>query len=596
MLPAARPVVLKSTILNSTNFHFKMKFSKSIYAICALLAVLPLGNIAAAQTDNWTGSTGVWSDTTQWDSGVPVAGENVVIGTASANSTDDFALSIGSLTLSNAGDTLVLPDGVSLAVTGTISNAGSIQLNSAGGNTFLLLNGNVSLSGKGTLTLGNAGPNIIEGASLTGSEVLTNASTIQGSGQIGNGEAGLINSGTISGNISGGNLFVNVSSAGFSTSGTVQAVTGGNVTIAGAPNSFLNYNATSNTLTGGTYTANGGSIYFPGSATGITTLSARVTQEAGGQLMNSTTGTSALANLSSIVAGGVLTTTATFALPGQFSMAGALNLLPKTSFSVGSLKQIVGNTLTAGQWVFDSNFNITGTPAAIKVNSAVVTLSGGTFHNTMDNSNAMAALTVNKNELRILNFAKFTTTGSLTNSGTLDVATGCDLTIGGTGTSFTQTGGKTTHDGLLTGTVNMNSGTFLGVGSITGKVAVGGPKGSGILSVGDAGKAGQMKITGSYTQTATGQLSTAIGGITVATQYSQLKVVGAATLGGTLTAPLIGSFVPTVGQTFTVLSAGSVTGTFTNTTVAINSSEYFAVSYTKTSVVLTVTASTQEAE
>jgi hypothetical protein len=105
-----------------------------------------------------------------------------------------------------------------------------------------------------------------------------------------------------------------------------------------------------------------------------------------------------------------------------------------------------------------------------------------------------------------------------------------------------------------------------------------------------------MKITGSYTQTATGQLSTAIGGITVATQYSQLKVVGAATLGGTLTAPLIGSFVPTVGQTFTVLSAGSVTGTFTNTTVAINSSEFFAVSYTKTGVVLTVTASTQEAE
>ncbi|MGA8430194.1 MAG: hypothetical protein WB729_10260 [Candidatus Sulfotelmatobacter sp.] len=571
-----------------------ISFSKSIYVVCAVLAVLAMGNIAAAQTtDNWIGTTGVWSDVTQWDSGVPVAGENIAVGTATAASTDDFSLSIGTLTLSTAGDSLVIPDGVSLAVTNTISNAGSIQMNSAGTNTFLLLNGNVSLSGKGTLTLGNAGPNTIEGASLTGSEVLTNASTIQGAGNIGNGEMGLINSGTVSANVSGGNLFIDASSAGFSNSGTVQALTGSNVTIEGAANSFLNYNATNNTLTGGTYTANGGNIYFPGSASGITTLAAKVTQEASGQLMNTTTGTSALANLSSIVAGGVLTTTATFAQPGAFSMAGALNLLPKTSFSVGSLTQInSAGVLTAGQWVFDSNFNITGTPASIKTNSAVVTLSGGTFFNTANSSNAMASLTGNKNELRIMNAAKFTTTGNLTNSGTLSVAKGCGLTIGGTGTSYTQTGGKTTHDGMLTGTVHINSGTFLGAGSITGKVSVGGMKVGSLFSVGDAGLAGQMKITGSYTQTANGKLSTAIGGTTVITQYSQLKVVGAATLSGTLAAPLIGSFVPTVGQTFTVLSAGSITGTFSNTTIAINSSEFFAVSYTKTGVVLTVTSST----
>ena len=571
-----------------------LSFSKSIYVVCAVLAVFAMRNVAAAQTtDNWTGSTGVWSDVTQWNNGVPVAGENIAIGTTTANSTDDFALSIGTLTLSNAGDSLVIPDGVSLAVTNTISNAGSVQMNSAGTNTFLLLNGNVSLSGKGTLTLGNAGPNTIEGASLTGGEVLTNASTIQGAGNIGNGEMGLINSGTVSANVSGGNLFIDASSAGFSNSGTVQALTGSNVTIEGAANSFLNYNASNNTLTGGTYTANGGNVYFAGSASGITTLAAKVTQEASGQLMNTTTGTSALANLSGIVTGGVLTTTATFAQPGAFSMAGALNLLPKTSFSVGSLTQIVSNTLTAGQYVFDSNFNITGTPAVIKVNSAVVTLSGGTFHNTADGSNAMASLTTNKNELRIMNAAKFTTTGSLTNSGTFSVAKGCGLTIGGTGTFYTQTGGKTTHDGQLTASaVNINSGTFLGAGTITGKVSVGGMKVGSLLSVGDAGLAGQIKITGSYTQTANGKLSTAIGGTTVITQYSQLKVVGAATLKGTLAAPLIGSFVPTVGETFTVLSAGSIAGTFSNTTIAINSSEFFAISYTKTGVVLTVTSST----
>jgi hypothetical protein len=570
----------------------RLKFSKSIAVVCAVVVVLAFGNLASAQTDNWTGTTGVWSDVTQWDSGVPVAGNNIVIGTATASSTDDFSLSIGTLTLSSAADGLIIPDGVSLAVTGSVSNAGSIQMNSAGTNTFLLLNGNVSLTGKGTVTLGNAGPNAIEGASGAGTEILTSANTIQGAGNIGNGAMGLINSGTISANVSGGNLFVDISNAGFSNSGTVQALTGSNVTIEGAANSFLNYNASNNTLTGGTYTANGGNIYFAGSATGITTLSAKVTQEASGQLINTTTGTSALANLSSIVAGGVLTTTATFAQPGAFSMAGALNLLPKTTFSVGSLAQInAAGALTAGQWVFDSNFNITGTPVSIKTNSAVVTLSGGTFYNTANKSNAMATLTANKNELRIMNAAKFTTTGSLTNSGTLSVAKGCALTIGGTGTSYTQTGGKTTHDGVLTGAVSINSGSFLGAGSITGKVSVGGMKVGSLLSVGDAGLAGQIKITGSYFQTVNGKLSTAIGGTTAITQYSQLKVVGAATLNGTLAAPLIGSFVPTVGQTFTVLSASSITGTFSNTTIAINSSEFFAVSYTATGVVLTVTAS-----
>jgi hypothetical protein len=561
---------------------FRILFLLLVFSVLATLA-------AAQTTDSWTGTTGVWSDTTQWNNGVPTTGEQIVIGTAVANSTDDFNLAIGTLTLSNSADALTIADGVALNVGGTINNSGSISLASAGSNTYLQITGNISLTGTGKITLGSTGPNYITGASGLGTEILNSANTIQGVGNIGNGAMGFVNSGTVIANSSAGNLFVNVSAANFSNSGTLEAVTGGNLTIQGPANSFTNYNGSTNTLTSGTYTANGGNIYFAGSASGITTLSARVTQEAGGQLMNSTTGTPALANLSSITSTGVLTTTATFNQPGAFSMAGALNLLPKTSFSVGSLAQIVTGNLTAGQWVFDSNFNITGTPASITKNSAVLTLSGGTFFNTANGTNAMAKLISNTNNLRILNFAKFTTNGNLTNSGQMTVASGCKLNIGGTGTSYTQTGGKTTQDGILTGAVNINSGTYLGAGSITGNVKVGGVKVGALLSVGDAGKAAQMKVTGAYTETANGKLSTGIGGTTVATQYSQLKVTAAATLNGTLAAPLLGTFVPTVGETFTVLSAASITGTFTNTTIPINASEDFAISYTPTSVVLTVT-------
>jgi len=555
----------------------------------SLLVVCVFASLASAQTDNWIGSTGAWSDPAQWDSGVPIAGDIVNIGTTTANSTDDFSIAISGLVLDNAADALFISDGVSLTVSGTVANQGSISLSSAGSNTYLLASGTVSLSGSGTLNMGSAGPNYITGASGTGTETLASSNTIQGAGNIGAGLMNFNNNGTVIANNPSTNLFIDVSTN-FNNSGTLEAITGGNLTIEGAANSFLNYNGTTNTLTGGTYTANGGNIYFPASASGITTLSARVTQEAGGQLMNSTTGTAALANLGSITSTGVLTTTATFAQPGAFSMAGALNLLPKTSFSVGSLAQIVSGTLTGGQWVFDSNFNITGTPAAITTNNATLTLSGGTFHNTSNNTDAMASLTLTKKNLRILNFAKFTTNGSLTNSADMTVAKGCKMTIGGTGTSFTQTGGKITNDGLITGAVNLTGGSFLGAGSITGNFSNGGTKAGALLSVGDSAKAGQMKILGTYTQTANGKLSTAIGGTTVATQYSQLKVTGAATLAGPLAAPLLGTFVPTAGQTFNVLTATSVTGTFSNTTIPINSAEQFSVSYTPTSVVLTVTS------
>jgi len=564
---------------------------KCVCILFSLLVFSSFASLAFAQTDNWVGNTGVWSDPTQWDSGVPVGGSNIAIGTASASSTDDFSLAIGTLTLGNSADSLTLADGVALNVSGGINNAGSIQLASAGSNTYLQITGNVSMSGTGTLTLGTTGPNYITGASGAGTEVLTNASKIQGAGNIGNGLMGFVNSGTVNANTSAGSLFINVSSANFSNTGTLQAVTGGNLVIQGPANSFTNYNSTTNTLTGGIYTANGGNIYFAGSASGITTLSARVTQQASGQIINTTTGTNAFSNLNSIPSGGVLTTTTGFTQPGAFSMLGSLNILPKTIISVGSVTNISGTTLTGGQWVLDSNLNITGSPANIVTNNSVFTLSGGTFQNTSNNTNAFANLAVNKSTLRILNFAHFNSVGSITNSGQMTVAAGCKLNIGGTGTSYTQTGGKTTLDGLITGAVNINSGTFLGAGSVTGNVSVG--KTSGLFSVGDANKAGIFKITGgNYKQTSTGRLSTAIGGAMVGTQYSQLQVTGTgtATLAGALAAPLLNAYIPPVGQTFTVLTASSVSGAFTNTTIAINSSEHFAISYTATSVVLTVTA------
>jgi hypothetical protein len=151
---------------------------------------------------------------------------------------------------------------------------------------------------------------------------------------------------------------------------------------------------------------------------------------------------------------------------------------------------------------------------------------------------------------------------------------------------------SSTVDGTLVGNgttgISVTGGKILGAGTLKANVSIGGGGTTPTINIGDAGKAGLLKITGTYSQLSTGAMNVSIGGTTVGTQYSQLQVTGAASLGGTLTAARVNAFTPAVGQTFTALKAASVTGTFSNSTIAINSTEHFVVSYTSTSVVLTV--------
>src|SRR5215471_8826752 len=99
-------------------------YRNCVRVLFVLLAFSMFASLASAQTDNWIGSTGNWSDTSQWDSGVPVAGDNIVIGTSTANSIDDMSLAINGLTLGNSSDALIIADGIALNVSGPISNAG----------------------------------------------------------------------------------------------------------------------------------------------------------------------------------------------------------------------------------------------------------------------------------------------------------------------------------------------------------------------------------------------------------------------------------------------------------------------------------------
>jgi hypothetical protein len=137
----------------------------------------------------------------------------------------------------------------------------------------------------------------------------------------------------------------------------------------------------------------------------------------------------------------------------------------------------------------------------------------------------------------------------------------------------------------------VTGGTIQGAGTVKGNTSVGNASGAtGTINVGDSGKSGLLAITGTYTQLATGKMTGLINGTTAGTGFSQINVSGTAALAGTISFTVAAGFQSslTLGETFTVLNASSVTGTFSNSTIAINSTFHFTVTYTATGVVLTV--------
>jgi len=147
-------------------------------------------------------------------------------------------------------------------------------------------------------------------------------------------------------------------------------------------------------------------------------------------------------------------------------------------------------------------------------------------------------------------------------------------------------------DGTLTATgFTATGGSIFGAGSIKANTSVGNATGTAVtINVGDSGKAGLLAITGTYTQLATGTMTGLVNGTVAGSGFSQLTVSGTAALAGTINFTVASGFQSSLfsGETFTVLTASSVTGTFSNATIAINSSFHFTVSYTATGVVLTV--------
>ena len=91
-----------------------------------------------------------------------------------------------------------------------------------------------------------------------------------------------------------------------------------------------------------------------------------------------------------------------------------------------------------------------------------------------------------------------------------------------------------------------------------------------------------------FQQNASGQLDIDLGGTGLA-QFDRLSVNGSAFLDGTLDVDLIGGFVPSLGNTFALLTALNVSGTFASQNLpGLGAGLDWAINYNPTSVVLEI--------
>ncbi len=326
---------------------------------------------------------------------------------------------------------------------GNIVNTGSILVNSGGNLTILKIIGNVNLSGAGTLTLSNNTNNYIEGAS-TGTELLSNSSTIQGSGNIGSGFMGLANNGLILAN-QPNSLVINAS-AGFTNSGTLQTAAGSLLNITGP---FSNFSGT--TLTGGKY-ATAGTLEFVG-ANIVTNAASINLMGPSGQIVNQSNA-NALANFTTNASAGKFTLTSQnlTTSAGSFSNAGLISISTGSTFTVGNggnLTLATNYTQTAGTTVVDGT--LTSSPSSAGI--PTVTLQGGSLFGQGTVADAV------KSSGTVTPGDSITATGKLgiTGAYTQAAAGALNISIGGSapGTKFDQL--NVTGSAVLSGTLNLKS-------------------------------------------------------------------------------------------------------------------------------------------
>jgi hypothetical protein len=468
---------------------------------------------------------------------------------------------------------------ITLAGTYTVTvrggrNANGITLGGASGQQTLQLVGDTA-NGGASLTLQNQG-SASDGVLAHGRLVLT--STDANSSAWLNGSGTLTNNGTISVDAgAGGQRF---------WWGDVTNTASGTITINQLTDSNGGVWTNSNALT----IANGTGLTGIGAFTNAGTLTNGGTFSQNGDF---TWTSGAIANNGSFTANSGIFTTG----PGSAS-GNPLVLVNKTVSpnGGGSAVLIVQGTNTLASDI------ASGYPLTLQGNTtfgtAVLSYSANRTNNT----------TIHLTSTDANSSAWLNGSGTLTNNGTISVDAGAggqrfwwgdvnntahhtitiNQTTQGNGSAWTSKGNLSVAAGqtldLGAASLTLTGGTLSGKGTIQANVT------NTAASVAPGASPGTLTISGTYTQQKKGKLTIEINGAN-AGQFDVLAISGAASLNGTLVLKPANSFKGTLGQTFPVLTAGSVSGTFSKVSKAVinsNTGLYYGPTYPGGGVTLVV--------
>ncbi len=450
-----------------------------LIASLLVLCSLPVAGLAQTPaTATWTGGTGDWSVSSNWNPAtVPNGAYDVFINSGAV--TLDQSASIADLTLAS-GQSLSASSGNVLTLSGlggasTITNNGAITVNNA---AISPGSGSLTLSGSGTLTLSNSG-NL---GSPSGALVNDTNHTIRGTGTM-NGQ--ITNNGTITADQStaltmflygassnsnimqatgAGGLNINAGASSFTNTGNILAASGpvqmtGPLTNQGtmqATNATMTFNSPSLTNSGAIQAGAGGTVSF------------------GSSSVNNTNGTISASG------GGTLDLGSSTFIGGSFTATGAGSLilgsgnayLTNVSMTIGQnaglqVSPSQGLTVTGA---ITNNGAITVNNAAISPGSGSLTLSGsGTL--TLSNSGNLGSPSgalVNDTNHTIRGTG--TMNGQITNNGTITADQSTALTVYLNGASSNSNIMQATGAGGLN--INAGASSFTNTGNI---LAAGGP-------------------------------------------------------------------------------------------------------------------------
>ena len=530
------------------------------------------------------------------------AGSIILGGTLNNTSNNAFDITTlgftgGTFNSNGTGSVSITTATVAGGQTGTIQGSGPIGLATA--DVDGTLNISAVISGTGSLTKTGAGTLTLSGANTYSGGTFINAGTLTvgSDANLGNASGGLtFTGGTLQvtgGFTTGRSVTLNAGGGTLDTNGNDLTISGvmigaGSLTKTGAGTLVL---TGANTYSGGTTVSTGTLQGDTSSLQGDITNDSQVIfdQAAAGTYAGDMCGTGTLIKTgagtvtltgSSCLGGGVTIVAGTLANDGAYindigatinnTAAGTLN----NTGTLGNEGTLVNSgTLNNdnGGWLFNADGasminngmlnNLAGAQLTVQ-DGSFLTNNGTLTNNGWLGNDAGSVLTNNAaltNNNVLVNFAALTNNAtltnnvgaSITNAATLTNNAGATLTNSGTFSNWA--GAVFVNNGIFTNAgVFTNNGTLKGIGTIIGDIT-----NDGIIAPGNS--IGTMTITGNYTHNAGATYQVEVN---AAGQSDRLVVTGTAVLNGGTVSVLASPGMYNVSTNYTILTAGSVTGTF----------------------------------